>query len=168
MKTLIFLAAFFIIPSAFCQPADYSTPEKTFETYKKAAQEGNVGQYLECLDNNTARIWSDIPPTPELMKREVNPVIGKVYKITYFNSYSRRYAVINFNDKTVEAPPYILCQSSGEWRIDFKSMTWRIMWNGREYKFIRPFNEDGEKEDALTSQESFKERKSFRERRAEK
>ncbi|MCK9555620.1 hypothetical protein M0R36_07380 [bacterium] len=148
MKTLVFLLLLSLSSQAFCQAADYSTPEKTFELYKKAAEDGNIDQYLKCLDRSTAMIWSDIAPTSELIKKEVAPILGKEYKITYIDSYSRRYAIINFSDKTVDAPPYILCQSDSEWKIDFKAMTWRIIWDGHEYKYIRPFEENEEEKSA--------------------
>ncbi|MBN2190556.1 MAG: hypothetical protein JW728_05015 [Candidatus Aureabacteria bacterium] len=146
MKKIVFLLFFSLSSLALCQPSEYSTPEKTFELYKKAAGEGDVEQYLKCLDRSTAMIWSDIALTPELIKREAAPITGKEYKITYIDNYTRRYAIINFSDKTVDAPPYILCQSDSEWKIDFKAMTWRIIWDGQEYRFIRPFEKDDDTE----------------------
>lgn len=142
----IYLFAVLFMTAGWVLAADYSTPEKTFELYKKAGLEGNVEQYLQCLNDSSKRLWDEVKPPKEMIEREVNPFIGKTYKIERYKTSNYRYAVIVFNDSTVDTPPYILLDVNGEWKIDFKTMVWKIVWDGKKYKFRLPF-EDNEKQE---------------------
>ncbi|MEA3346579.1 MAG: hypothetical protein U9Q21_00625 [Candidatus Auribacterota bacterium] len=144
IKIYLFIALF--LTAGWVLAADYSTPEKTFELYKKVGLEGDVEQYLQCLYNSSRRVWNKVKPPKEMIEREVNPLIGKTYKIERYKTSNHQYAVIVFNDATVDAPPYILLDVAGEWKIDLKLMIWKISWDGEKYKFRIPFEDDEKQE----------------------
>lgn len=107
------------------ESADYSTPENTFEVYKKALFQGNIKTYMECLTDDSKQMLSQRLPQLSIMLREYRDIA----RINYQVKVEGLIAVLEFNPASELAPPYLFKKKKDEWKIDLKSMSEEIFFD---------------------------------------